>query len=62
MLGATAVAIFFVPMFFLVLEKLGIGKSGAEPDAGAAGDSAARADAPVRPEATQSPAGKAGDE
>ena len=27
MLGATAVAIFFVPMFFLVLEKLGVGRS-----------------------------------
>jgi multidrug efflux pump len=28
MLGATAIAIFFVPMFFLVLEKLGVGLSG----------------------------------
>jgi len=28
MLGATAIAIFFVPMFFLVLEKLGVGRSG----------------------------------
>jgi multidrug efflux pump len=36
MLGATAVAIFFVPMFFLVLEKLGFGRSG-EPAADAAG-------------------------
>jgi multidrug efflux pump len=26
MLGATAIAIFFVPMFFLVLEKIGIGR------------------------------------
>ncbi|HYQ73050.1 MAG TPA: efflux RND transporter permease subunit, partial [Gammaproteobacteria bacterium] len=35
MLGATAVAIFFVPMFFLVLEKLGLGRHADE----AAGDS-----------------------
>ena len=27
MLGATAIAIFFVPMFFLVLEKLGAGRA-----------------------------------
>jgi multidrug efflux pump len=52
MLGATAVAIFFVPMFFLVLEKLGIGKSGATPDAAAVPQSGL----------TQTPAGKGTDE
>jgi hypothetical protein len=52
MLGATAVAIFFVPMFFLVLEKLGIGKSGATPDTGTGPQSGL----------TQSSAGKGADE
>jgi multidrug efflux pump len=28
MLGATAIAVFFIPMFFLVLEKLGTKRSG----------------------------------
>jgi multidrug efflux pump len=47
MLGATAVAIFFVPMFFLVLEKLGARGKKAEADA--ATGSANRAEAPPAP-------------
>ena len=34
MLGATAIAIFFIPMFFLVLEKLGEKFSGEKTPAG----------------------------
>jgi multidrug efflux pump len=34
MLGATAIAIFFIPMFFLVLEKLGEKFSGTKAPAG----------------------------
>jgi multidrug efflux pump len=62
MLGATAIAIFFVPMFFLVLEKLGIGKSRAESDASAAGDNGAPTDALPPTGGTRSPAGKGADE
>ena len=39
MLGATAIAIFFVPMFFLVLEKLGAGRSGDTAAESGAGES-----------------------
>jgi len=62
MLGATAIAIFFVPMFFLVLEKIGkkgttseaAGSSGAE--SGASGGAALPARTP------QAPDGHPGDE
>jgi multidrug efflux pump len=61
MLGATAIAIFFVPMFFLVLEKLGAKRStgdaatpGAEPSA--------TGGAAVQPQASRAPTGKPGNE
>jgi multidrug efflux pump len=62
MLGATAIAIFFVPMFFLVLEKLGAKRSAGEAagtsgeEQGAGGGGALQAKAP------QAPAGKPGDD
>jgi multidrug efflux pump len=47
MLGATAIAIFFVPMFFLVLEKLGARGKKAEADANSG--TAQQAQAPAAP-------------
>ena len=45
MLGATAIAIFFVPMFFLVLEKLGLKLSGKKSKGGGEDAMVARPDA-----------------
>jgi multidrug efflux pump len=61
MLGATAIAVFFVPMFFLVLEKLGARFSGSEPAAGAeaAGESVGGTAAPQVP---RPPAGRSGED
>jgi len=62
MLGATAIAIFFVPMFFLVLEKLGLkGSLSREAESGAQkrGEQGGGA---IQTEAPQAPLGKAGDE
>ena len=62
MLGATAIAIFFVPMFFLVLEKLGKKRSSSEA-AGAPGDEhGAGGGGALQPQAPQAPAGKPGNE
>jgi multidrug efflux pump len=53
MLGATAIAIFFVPMFFLVLEKLGLkGSAGKTPDSEAPDASSGGA---LQPQAPQAP-------
>ncbi|MCG6863917.1 MAG: multidrug efflux RND transporter permease subunit [Thiogranum sp.] len=53
MLGATAIAIFFVPMFFLVLEKLGLkGSTGKTPDSEAPDASSGDA---LQPQAPQAP-------
>jgi len=53
MLGATAIAIFFVPMFFLVLEKLGLkGSASKTPDSGAPDSSSGGA---LQPQAPQAP-------
>jgi len=53
MLGATAIAIFFVPMFFLVLEKLGLkGSAGKTPDSEAPDASSGGA---LQPRAPQAP-------
>ena len=53
MLGATAIAIFFVPMFFLVLEKLGLkGSAGKTPDSEAPDASSGDA---LQPQAPQAP-------
>jgi len=61
MLGATAIAVFFVPMFFLVLEKLGARLSGNQPAAGAeaTGETAGGAAAPPAPRA---PGGRPGED
>ena len=57
MLGATAIAIFFVPMFFLVLEKLGAKRSVS--DAAAAGEEPnAASGGAVQPQGPRAPAGK----
>jgi len=59
MLGATAIAIFFVPMFFLVLEK--IGKKTAKGEAaGTPGDEPGASGAAAPP--PQAPGGQTGDE
>jgi multidrug efflux pump len=52
MLGATAIAIFFVPMFFLVLEKLGA-RGHPEESAGPANESGTSGNADVQPQMTQ---------
>jgi multidrug efflux pump len=59
MLGATVIAIFFVPMFFLVLEKIG-GKGSAQPAAESADSEAGKqtGEAPQPP----APAGEKGRE
>jgi multidrug efflux pump len=61
MLGATAIAVFFIPMFFPVLEKLGERSSGTQPVEAAqpAGKGAGGATAP---EAPRAPAGRRADE
>ena len=61
MLGATAIAIFFVPMFFLVLERLGKKSSGNETAAGAeqAGKTTGGA---VAPDALHAPVTREGDD
>jgi multidrug efflux pump len=56
MLGATAIAIFFVPMFFLVLEKLGAGRSGDTPAKAGEGEQGGDA------QQAQAPAGEPGHE
>jgi multidrug efflux pump len=56
MLGATAIAIFFVPMFFLVLEKLGAkGSADKAPDSEPSDTSSAAA---LQPQAPQTPGGQ----
>ena len=61
-IGATAIAIFFVPMFFLVLEKLGKKRSSSEA-AGAPGDEhGAGGGGALQPQAPQAPTGKPGNE
>jgi multidrug efflux pump len=59
MLGATAIAIFFVPMFFLVLEKLGTKRSGEKASSPKQGEAPEAAGGSLDPQAS---AGKAGDE
>jgi multidrug efflux pump len=59
MLGATAIAIFFIPMFFLVLEKIG-SKESAEPASESADKKTGKQVGEARP--PQAPAGETGHE
>ena len=61
MLGATAIAIFFVPMFFLVLERLGKKSPGNETSAGAE-QVGKTAGGTVAPDALQAPVTRQGDD
>jgi len=61
MLGATAIAIFFVPMFFLVLERLGKKSSGNETPDGAE-QAGKTAGGTVAPDALQAPVTRQGDD
>ena len=61
MLGATAIAVFFVPMFFLVLERLGSKFSGETPEPD--GEQSDRTTgAAVAPGALQAPVTRQGDD
>jgi multidrug efflux pump len=61
MLGATAIAIFFVPMFFLVLERLGKKSSGNETAAGAE-QTGKTAGGTVAPDALRAPVTRQGED
>ena len=61
MLGATAIAIFFVPMFFLVLERLGKKSSGNETPDGAE-QAGKTTGGTVAPDALQAPVTRQGDD
>ena len=61
MLGATAIAIFFVPMFFLVLERLGKKSSGNETAAGEE-QAGKTAGGTVAPDALHAPVTREGDD
>jgi multidrug efflux pump len=58
MLGATAIAIFFVPMFFLVLEKLGAKSEASEATGSHDDEPGAAGGAAVPPQATRIPGEK----
>ena len=58
MLGATAIAIFFVPMFFLVLEKLGAKSDTSEATSSHDDESGASGGTAVAPQVPQAPEGK----